>query len=339
MEPLLHIPYDPLALLLSPTRTMLPQTPTPQTCTISPQWAFKACQAGDPQTFCSTGPCPPICTGLHWYPLCWATPLRPAQAWIISIVLGHTTKICHNSDPHTRSPFFWAVSPRPTEACTIFTLQVWDPKACQARNPCKHDHCSAGTTPKSAQTCMISTLPGHAPKACNTSSPHTHDFCSTGLHRVCTALHWYLLCRAIAPSSAKPWATDIQDPCWAIHSRLHRPAWSLPGHALRPAQAYKIFARSCPQACTDLQNLRWEHAPKACQAVKSPDLQDLHSAGLVFSGMPGPHSKAPLVCLERPPPVGPWDQTHLPPATGWLPIFLWDTHRHIWMLEEWHHSN
>jgi hypothetical protein len=45
--------------------------------------APQAWQACDPQTFMTTaGPCPQACKGLH--DLCWAAPLTPAQACMIS---------------------------------------------------------------------------------------------------------------------------------------------------------------------------------------------------------------------------------------------------------------
>jgi hypothetical protein len=49
-------------------------------------------------------------------------------------------------------------------------------------------------------------------------------------------------------------------------------------------------------------------------------MQDLHSSGLHPSGMPGPCSKGPLLCLKRHPQVGPWDpHTCHPPQKGSQP--------------------
>jgi hypothetical protein len=141
---------NPPALLLCPARAILPQTPTPQTPTISARWALKAYQASDPHTqdLRSTGPHPP---GMHrpaQYPLCKPEPLRsakpgihthtipallgahvglhrPAQACIICAFLSQAPKACHISDPQTfmisarpcpqacRSLLCWAMPPRP----------------------------------------------------------------------------------------------------------------------------------------------------------------------------------------------------------------------------------
>jgi hypothetical protein len=123
----LHGISDPPALLLCPTRAVLPQTPTPQNCSISVGQALKA---GDPQTFmisarphtpgactalqdlCSDGPCPQGLPHQRYkharFPFCWATPPRLAQpcrnsislGWasqpcMTSALLGHTPKACH----------------------------------------------------------------------------------------------------------------------------------------------------------------------------------------------------------------------------------------------------
>jgi hypothetical protein len=74
---------DPPALLLSSTRAVLPQTPTPQTCTISARWARKTSQAG--------------ATDIH--DLSWAMPSglhRPPQSLVACI-----PKACQASYPQT----------------------------------------------------------------------------------------------------------------------------------------------------------------------------------------------------------------------------------------------
>jgi hypothetical protein len=106
---------DSPALLLCPTRAVLPQTPTPQNRRISMGQALKA---RDPQTFTiSTRPRPQGL--LHW------------------------------RYKHAPSPFCWATTPRLAQPCTIFTPQACAPKACQARDPHMHDLCSAGPRPPS----------------------------------------------------------------------------------------------------------------------------------------------------------------------------------------------
>jgi hypothetical protein len=108
---------DPLAVFLSPTRAVLPQTPTPQTRRISTGWALKDCQTCDPQIFTIS--------------LCWSAPPglhRPP--WYL---LGCT--------PH---------------ACTgLYDLHLnRAPKACQASNPQTHRIFTPGTCSKGPLVCL-----------------------------------------------------------------------------------------------------------------------------------------------------------------------------------------
>jgi hypothetical protein len=97
---------DPPALLLCHARAVLPQTPTPQNCTISMGQVLKA---WDPQTFTiSTGHASPqACTALQ--DLCSARP--------------HPEDLPHRRYKQAWSLFHWAVPSRPALACTISTLQ------------------------------------------------------------------------------------------------------------------------------------------------------------------------------------------------------------------------
>jgi hypothetical protein len=130
---------------------------------------------------------------------------------------------------------------------------------------------------------------------------------------------------------------------WPHPLGLHRPARSLL-HGALPLRTAKPAIHTCtisvllgcaPQACTGLHDVHWDLAPKACQASNPQTRMISTPPGLCPSGTPGPCSKGLLVCLnKRPPPVGLWDPTHLPPATGGLQTFLRDTHRQVWMLKE-----
>jgi hypothetical protein len=154
---------------------------------------------------------------------------------------------------------------------------------------------------------------------------------SRGSTHTQSLLHW-----AAPPGLHRPAQTPL---CQAMPPRpaklaIHRHSRSPPGHALSPAQASTISTGLLP-----LRLQRPAQSPpglstKAYQA-SNPDTQDLHSAGPCPSGMPGLCSKGPLVSLnQRPPTIGPWDPTHLPPITGQLETCLRDTHREDWMLKE-----
>jgi hypothetical protein len=78
---------DPLALLLSPARAMLPQTPTPHTHKIS-----------------MNKPLRPAKPGIHRHSRSLpGHALRPAQACTISALLRHVPEACNAGDPHTIS--------------------------------------------------------------------------------------------------------------------------------------------------------------------------------------------------------------------------------------------
>jgi hypothetical protein len=134
---------NPLALLLWPTKAVLPQTPHPSDPMFSAGLPLKACQAGDPQTFTiSTRPHPQACTGLN--DLCFA---------------GTAHQACHAWDTHMHDLRSAGAGPsRPAQACTSSV--------------------SLGCT---TQACMISAVLGHAHKACHTKGTHTHYLHSTGL--------------------------------------------------------------------------------------------------------------------------------------------------------------
>jgi hypothetical protein len=108
---------------------------------------------------------------------------------------------------------------------------------------------------------------------------------------------------------------------------------------LRPAKPVihtcTISTGPCPQACTGLHNLPWDHAPKAYQAANPQTHMISTLPGPHSSRRPDPCSKGLLVHLkERPLPIDPWNPTHQPPATGGLQTYLRDTHRQVWMLKE-----
>jgi hypothetical protein len=146
-------------------------------------------------------------------------------------------------------------------------------------------------------------------------------------------------------------------------SGLHRPTqspfrWALPARPATPGIhtcVISVLLGRALQACTSLPiSAVLGHAPKACHTRDtnthdlcstgpgppglsswgSTDTQHLHSASLRPSDTPGPRSKSLLFHLSlRPPPVGPWDPTHLPLATGRLQTYLRNTHRQFWWLK------
>jgi hypothetical protein len=133
----LHGISDPPALLLCPTRAVLPQTPTPQNCSISVGQALKA---GDPQTFMiSARPhTPGACTALH--DLCQASPPRPAQSCRNSVLLGLA--------PSPALSLLCWPCPRPAQPCKISALTGHAPKVCHTRDTNMHDFHSAGPRPQ-----------------------------------------------------------------------------------------------------------------------------------------------------------------------------------------------
>jgi hypothetical protein len=188
-----RLDFQSPCLLLSPSRAVLPQTPTPQTCKISARQALKDCQAGDPQTWF------PMATpsGLHkhaQYPLCEPAPLSPAKS-------GMNTR-------------------------------------------------------------MISAPPGRAPQAC------------AGLHDLCSA-------------RPQPQGLPSQLSTHLYHLRC----------ALRPAQASMILQCLAPHASTGLHDVRWECAPKACQAGNT-QARRISTLLLAPWSMPCLLSEGQLFCLN-----------------------------------------
>jgi hypothetical protein len=121
---------------------MLPQTPIHQTRMISTEWALKACQAGDPQTFTiSAGPCSQAMPqGLQHQ--------RPTHT--ISVSLGCAPQGCTDlHDLHSTRPCPQGL---PSHEPQTFTISAGlHPQACTGL----HDlHWVAPLTP--AQACMIS---------------------------------------------------------------------------------------------------------------------------------------------------------------------------------------
>jgi hypothetical protein len=102
-ETLLHSPWDcqSSGLALLPARAVPPQTPIPQTHTISLRQVIKD---EDPQTFViSTRPCPQTCTGLH--DLCSASHIPKAympeiHTCMISVLLNRALQACTRPHDH-----------------------------------------------------------------------------------------------------------------------------------------------------------------------------------------------------------------------------------------------
>jgi hypothetical protein len=253
-----------LGLLLSPPGPHYPKFPPCRPAWCLPDWAPKACQAGNPQTF--TIFIRPHPSGFH----------RPAQSLLckalpLSLWYTHTHTHTH-THMHTRSPFHWATTLRPAQIST--------PPACAHTGP--HDlHCSTPLRPGKLEIYRHSQSPPDCtPQACQASDPQAFKITA--------------------------------GPC---HSGLHRPAWSPPGCALH--------------ACRSLHDLRWDCAPKATKPaiyrrVRSP----LHQAR-TFQACQVYARRPASLSQWRPQPVGPWNPTHLPPATGGLQTCLRDTDRQV----------
>jgi hypothetical protein len=95
-------------------------------------------------------------------------------------------------------------------------------------------------------------------------------------------------------------------------------------------QTHTISSGHAPKTCEAGDPQAWishlGHTPQACQAGDPQACRISISLDLHPSGSPGTCYKGLLDGLnDRPQPAGPWDPTHLPPATGGLQTCLGDT--------------